>query len=710
MPIDLTGQSFSIAQSVIDKGQALNLDFSVMNSGDEDVAPFSFDIVISKDNEISEDDYKLGYYKIVTGLEAGQSSGLKSFSYQTPAKDSSFWEDDGFYTVGIRIDPDNQFFESNEDNNSNVGSDIDLDTVEVRDFDFVFKDKRAELIGSYIDVANTTITPGEKVDLSFTVDNESPAMAQPFSIDIYLSPAKGIGVKGAVKLGTYDIRNGIAGNGDTGIKSFSYTTPDLGDAVWAKGDGEYFIALDIDSKDEVAETREGNNSRQGEGLDYTTFGVTGLNSAADLVVKSFSAPENAKAGDTVAVEYEIVNEGETKADLFAAGFYLFDEEYLAENESLDVGDVPEVFFSQGNGNSSILNLEPGASTGVVTDEVTLPDSWAGYSGSGQYYIGVEADPFDDVVESSDVNNSLTNEMSDYQKITLEAPNDDTVDLAGTHFEVVQDQIVPGQEFDLGFTVANEGLAMAESFSIDMYLSQDANINPEEDKYLGTYNITDGLEGSKDTGLKSVRYIAPDVEDAFWGDEDGTYYAGMVIDPANDIAESNEDNNSNLGMDMDSGSTNVTGLEDIADLKTSGFSVMAETIDTGSAFEVSYEIMNDGTDSAELFGAGFFIFTEDYLMNHDELAIEDAPQVYFLPGNETDALINLEAGATTGTVTTELVMPEEWAGFAGGSGDYYVGFAADPYGDIAESNEMNNSLVGEDIDYQKVAVNVVPMDI
>ena len=710
MPIDLTGQSFSIAQSIIDKGQPLNLDFSVMNSGDEDAAPFSFDIVISKDDEISEDDFKIGYYDIVTGLEAGQATNVKSYQYQTPAKTSSFWEGDDSYTVGLRIDPNSQFFESNEDNNSNVGSGVDFDTVEVKDFNIVFKDKRAELKGSYVDVANSTITPGEKVDLSFTVDNESPAMAQPFSVDIYLSPAKGIGVKEAVKLGTYDIRGGIDGNGDTGIKRFSYTTPDLGDAVWGKGDGEYFIALDIDSKDEVAETREGNNSRQGLGLDYTTFGVTGLNSEADLVVTSFSAPENAKAGDTVTVEYEIANEGETKANLFAAGFYLFDEDYLANNDSLDVADVPEVFFSQGNGSSSLLNLEPGATTGVVTDEVTLPDSWAGYSGNGEYYIGVEADPFDDVVESSDVNNSLTEEMSDYQKITLEAPNDDTVDLVGTSFEVVQDQILPGQEFDLGFTVANEGLATAESFSIDMYLSQDANINPEEDKYLGTYDITDGLEGAKDTGLKSVGYIAPDAEDAFWGDEDGTYYAGMVIDPVNDVVESNEENNSNLGMEMDSGSTYVTGLEDIADLKTNGFSVMAETIDTGSAFEVSYEIMNDGTDSAELFGAGFFIFTEDYLMNHDELAIEDAPQVYFLPGNEADALMSLEAGATTGTVTTELTMPEEWAGFASGTGDYYVGFAADPYGDIAESNEMNNSLVGMDVDYQKVTVNVTSMDV
>ena len=315
-----------------------------------------------------------------------------------------------------------------------------------------------------------------------------------------------------------------------------------------------------------------------------------------------------------------------------------------------------------------------------------------------------------MVESDDANNSLTEEMVDYQTISLEAPINNTVDLMGTSFEVVQDQIIPGQEIDLGFTVQNEGMAAADPFAIDMYLSQDANIDPEKDFHLGTYDIRDGLDGKEDTGLKSVRYIAPEVEDSFWGDEDGTYYAGMVIDSANDIVESDKDNNSNLGSGLDYASTEVTGLEEIADLTTSSFDVMAETIDTGSTFEVSYEISNAGTASADMFSGGFFIFNEDYLLNHDALDVKDAPKAYFLAGNRSDALINLEANESTGTMTTQLVMPEDWDGFATGSGDYYIGFAADPYGDVAESNETNNSLLGMDIDYQKVYINVVPTDI
>ena len=712
MPIDLTGQSFNIAQSMIDQGQSLDLTFSVLNNGDEAVDPFSFDIVISKDGVIDENDLAIGNYIIPEGLKAGESSGVRGYQYKTPPRTSSFWSDkDATYTVGLRLDPDNDIFESNEENNSNLGLNVDRDLVKVKDFNFLFKDQRAELKGKFIDVANKQITPGEKVDLRFIVENESPAMANPFSIDIYLSPAKGIGVKEAVKIGTYDIRTGIEGNGDTGVKRFLYNTPDLGDPVWEKGDGEYFIAFDIDSKDEVHETREGNNSRQGEGLDYTKFGVTGINTAADLVITNFKAPENAKAGDTVAVEYEIVNQGETAADFFGAGLYLFDKKYLAENENLDIEDAPDkVFFSGGSGTSNLLSVEPGSSTGVLTDEITLPESWSGYSGNGDYYIGVEADPYDDVVESNDINNSLTGETVDYQTISLEAPNNNTVDLTGTSFEVVQDQIVPGQDFDLGFTVKNEGMAAADSFSINMYLSQDANIDPKEDFHLGTYDVKNGLDGKEDTELKSVRYIAPEAENSFWGNEDGTYYAGMVIDPANEIVETNEDNNSNLGNNLDYASTHITGLEEIADLTTNNFNVMADTIDTGSTFEVSYEIANAGTASADMFGVGFFIFHEDYLTNNDVLNVEDAPKVYFLTGDRSDALISLEAGKSTGTMTTELVMPEEWDGFATGSGDYYIGLAADPYGEVAESSETNNSLVGMDIDYQKVFIDVVSTDI
>lgn len=706
MAIDLTGKSFNINQDIIEKGQSIDLNFSVVNNGTNEVGPFTFDIVISQDEEISSDDLRIGYYEIVNGLAAGGDSGVKSFRYKTPSASHPFWNSDSdSYTVGIRLDPDLEYFESNEGNNSNVGLGIDYDQVQVEEFGL------SDLKGSFISLGNPEITPGRKLDLSFTVENDSTEIANPFSVDIYLSSSEDLSGDDAVKVGTYDIRNSLAGGEDTGVKSFSYKTPDLGHPLWEKGDGEYYLVLDIDSKEEVSETNENNNSGQGEGLDYAGFNVTGLNSAADLVVTSFKAPENAKAGDTVTLEYEITNQGGSSADLFGAGFYLFTEEYKDSNDNLNVEDVPEVYFFQGDRAASAISLDAGESTGMMTVDVTLPETWGGYSGNGDYYLGVEADAYDDVVESNDTNNSLTGEMVDFQKVALEAPNLDTVDLVGTHFEVVQDQILPGEQFDLGFTIENQGLGEADPFYFDLYLSQDENISAEEDFYLGRYDIRTGLGGGSDIGLKSSRYTAPEADDPFWSEGNGTYYAGMIIDPANDIAETDETNNSNVGEDLDYASTYANGLGELADLKTNGFQVTQNTINAGDTFDVTYDVFNEGEASADLFGVGFFLFTEDYLLNRDALSVEDIPQVYFWAGDREDAAISLEPATGTGSIaqgngmTTELAMPTNWAGFAGGSGNYYIGFAADPYGDIIESDETNNSLTAPFVDYEQVYINV-----
>ena len=255
------------------------------------------------------------------------------------------------------------------------------------------------------------------------------------------------------------------------------------------------------------------------------------------------------------------------------------------------------------------------------------------------------------------------------------------------------------------------MGSVDRFYYELYLSQDANIDPEEDVYLGRYDIRDGLDGMEDTNLdgdipRSIRYTAPEADDPFWSEGDGAYYAGMVIDPANDVVESNEDNNSNVGKGLDYAQTYVTGLGTVADLKTNGsFNVEPDTINTGDEFEVTYDIFNEGTKGADLFAAGFYLFTEDYLMNNDALSIDDQPQVYFLQGDRDDSAISLDPATGTGVVTTTLTMPSDWDAFALGSGEYYVGVAADPYNDIVESDETNNSLMGEFIDYEKVTINV-----
>ncbi len=568
MAIDLTGSFFNITQQKISRGQDINLDFSVVNNGDEDIQPFDFDIVISQDENIDENDLKIGNYEIKNGLEAGKDSGLKSFRYKTPSVTSPFWLDkDSTYTVGLRLDPKNKFSESDKSNNSNQGIGVDLDTVGVVEF------KDSDLVGLQTTVGKPEVAAGSYIDLSFSVANVSPdQIANPFSVDIYLSKDAKVSEDDA-KLGTYDIRDIVNPNSNTGVKKYSYQVPPEGHPFWKSGDGKYNVLLDVDSKDEVSETNEVNNSGQNAGLDYTSIsaintGFDAVPSSADLAVTGFKVPDNVAAGDTVTVEYEITNQGDSTADDFGTGFYLFTEDYLANNDSLSIEDDPGVFFLQGDKDSARMSLEAGKSATMTTD-ITIPQEWKGFTGSGDYYLGAEADVYDDVAESDEANNSLTGVDVDYQKVSIDNAPEGTADL-------------------------------------------------------------------------------------------------------------------------------LTG---------STFKVSADTISTGSTFEVIYEIENKGNASADDFAAGFYVFTKDYLTNHDELSIKDDPGAFFLQGDKDSARMSLEANGST-TMTTKLTLPENWAGFTAGSGEYYVGVAADPYGDVAESDETNNSLNGLDMDYAKVNINVI----
>jgi len=697
MAIDLIGNSFNIVEQQIERGQDLDLEFSIANNGNEDAAPFSFDLVISQDGFLTRDDYVLGTYRIPDGVEAGSDSGIRSFRYQTPDAASPFWlDEDNDYTVGIRLDRANEIPESDEINNSNQGLGVDFDQVGVSDFG------DSDLLTSSVSVTNSPIRPGSFVDLRFSVLNDSANIANPFSVDIYLS-RDGVISEGDSKLGRYDIRDILEGGQDTGIKTYSYQTPSSSSGFWLQGDGEYQILIDIDSRDEVDETDRSNNvgsaSIAVEGTDNTIIN----NGSADLVVEGFTTSANLQAGETTQVEYTITNNGTSSADLFGAGFYLFTEEYLAANDSLNIEDIPEVFFLQGDQDSSLISLEAGESTTLTTD-LTLPTDWTGFSGPGDYYLGVEADAFDDVVEGNEVNNSLRGVGQDFQQVSIDnAPVNEAVDLVGTHFEVVQDEITPGELFDLGFTVQNTGTGDAEPFSFDLYLSSDEIIT-EEDTFIGTYDVVESLASGEDTGLKSSRYRAPEIGDALYNG-DGKYYAGMIIDPNEDIAETNIANNSNVGEGLDFASTQVTGLDPAGDLAISSLTLDSESISTGSTFEATYEISNEGEASADLFAAGFYVFTEDYLNSNDSLNVEDIPEVFFLQGDQASSLISLEAGEST-TMTTELTLPSDWEGFSAGSGEYIVGLAVDPFGDVAESDETNNSLNGMDIDYVKVDIEVI----
>ena len=833
MPIDLTGKFFEVIQSQIKPGQGLNLDFSVANTGDENTVPFSFDFYISKDQDISsQGDFKLGTYSIQDGLEAESDTGVKHYRYNTPAANDSFWTDeDGTYYVGMVIDPKNRVTETDETNNRNLGAALDSDSFLTPIF------LPLDLKLTSFEIRQQAINPGQALDVSFTIANESENDANPFSTNLYISKDANI-TKDDLQLGVvgiYDIRNGIAAGSDTGKKTYRYATPDAKNEFWKDGNGKYYVGMIIDPKGEVTETDTTNNSNQGAGIDSDSF-VTGTFLSSDLKGTSFEiGQEKIKRGQALDVSFAIANESENDANPFSANLYISqDANISADDRQIGTYDLKD-------------GLAAGSDTGEKTHRYTTPGAddqfWA--DGDGTYYVGMVIDPKNEVTETNETNNSNLGAGLDSDSFITSAvvPPDLRSDLKGTSFEIAQPEINRGQALDVSFTIANETKNDANPFSANLYISRDPNISAD-DRQIGTYALKDGLAAGSDTGEKTHRYTTPGADDQFWADGGDTYYVGMVIDPENEVTETDETNNSNLGTGRDLNDVKITTLappadltgeliltpetlvagetfdfgftiannggvdsgefqvdlyvsqdddisaqsdfkigaygindieagsdtdilsspyslpgsedefwangdgtyylgmvidgeeqvveinelnnsnqglgkdynavdidvdtdvlDDLADLKTNGFQVERPEIATGDTFEVTYDIFNEGNHSADHFAAGFYIFTEDYLTNNNQLSINEVPEVYYLQGDHDSALINLDPFSGTGRVTTTLTMPTNWEGFTG-SGDYYIGLAADPFGDVQELNEFNNSLVGEFTDYQKVSIDVV----
>jgi subtilase family serine protease len=693
MPIDLTGKFFEVIQSQIKPGQGLNLDFSVANTGEEDAVPFSFDFYISKDQDISsQGDFKLGTYSIQDGLEAESDTGVKHYRYNTPAANDSFWTDeDGTYYVGMVIDPKNRVTETDETNNRNLGAALDSDSFLTPIF------LPLDLKLTSFEIRQQAINPGQALDVSFTIANESENDANPFSTNLYISKDANI-TKDDLQLGVvgiYDIRNGIAAGSDTGKKTYRYATPDAANEFWKDGNGKYYVGMIIDPKGEVTETDTTNNSNQGAGIDSDSF-VTDTFLSSDLKGTSFKiGQEKIKRGQALDVSFAIANESENDANPFSANLY------ISQDANISADDRQIGIYDLKNG------LAAGSDTGEKTYRYTTPGAddqfWA--DGDGTYYVGMVIDPKNEVTETNETNNSNLGAGLDSDSFMTAAvvPPDLRSDLKGTSFEIAQPEINRGQALDVSFTIANETKNDANPFSANLYISQDANIT-KEDVRLGTYALKDGLAAGSDTGEKTHRYTTPGADDQFWADGDGTYYVGMVIDPENEVTETNETNNSNLGagLDSDSFTTSPVVPPDLrSDLKGTSFEIAQPEINRGQALDVSFTIANETKNDANPFSANLYI-SRDPNISADDRQIG----TYALKDG-------LAAGSDTGEKTHRYTTPGADDQFWADGGDtYYVGMVIDPENEVTETDETNNSNLGtgRDLNDVKITTLAPPADL
>ncbi|MDE5080566.1 MAG: cadherin domain-containing protein [Trichodesmium sp. St18_bin1] len=231
--------------------------------------------------------------------------------------------------------------------------------------------------------------------------------------------------------------------------------------------------------------------------------------------------------------------------------------YLSKDSRIDV-------FDREIGSYDLGYLAHNAAK-VKTVSVTLPPHndpiWS--SDNQKYTIGMIIDPDNNIDEYSwrrgydhtkhrgswhgDNNNSNIGIGKDSQPITIKIPS--LIDLSLQSF-YTDLETTSGNDISVNFQIKNSGNKDLTNIPIDFYLSENSIISNSRDKYLGSYNLS-SLSKDSTTGTLKKKLNLPSSSDTFWSGS-GKYYIGAIVDPNNNISETDESNNSthrNIDIDL-----------------------------------------------------------------------------------------------------------------------------------------------------------------
>jgi subtilase family serine protease len=218
----------------------------------------------------------------------------------------------------------------------------------------------------------------------------------------------------------------------------------------------------------------------------------------------------------------------------------------------------------------------------------------------------------------------------------------------------------GATISVSDTVRNQGQgSITAPFSVGYYLSTDAVITTADTR-IGARSVSSLATNTSKSGTLTVTIpatLAP-----------GTYYLGAIADYANVRPEQDENNNSLAGA--------VITVMPGADLVISSVSAPA-TGSTANTISISSAVMNQGVGAAASFSVGLYISTDATITTADlRLGAR--------------SVSSLASGATS-TASTTVTIPNTLP-----PGTYYVGAIADYLNARPETNEVNNSLAGNQI--------------
>ncbi len=336
-------------------GDQINVSYTVTNQGSKDFAGSAYDqFYLSTDSVLDANDISIGYLAGAGVLASGGSTQVTG-TLTLPSGPIG-----NVYLIAVA-----NTFGSPEavTTNNTIATPITL--------------TGADLTVSTASLPNNNVVVGQTATVNYTVHNSGNASASAANLTdgFYLSN-DAVFDSNDVYITTQQVADSTLGPGGNVNRSATITIPNT--SVGAK-----YIIVRADVYDGQPESNNDNN--------YYAIPINV--SAPDLAVTSISAPATAKPGDSIAVSWTIKNQGAADALLQWSDVVYFSGDALLDTSS--------DFFATSNNNSGGIPLAAGASY-TVTVNLTVPN----YIPTGNQFLIVEADGFEQTTESNETNNSL----------------------------------------------------------------------------------------------------------------------------------------------------------------------------------------------------------------------------------------------------------------------------------------------------------------
>ena len=281
----------------------------------------------------------------------------------------------------------------------------------------------------------------------------------------------------------------------------------------------------------------------GTQADYPTLDAFALaesilamaSSTVDLLPTDFDlSTAAALRGDSLTVSGTIRNDGTSTSIATTAAVKLSGDAVIHAGGDADLASIPIPVLAAGAEHTFSLDVTlPGPN-----DPFWLPEHTS-------FQIGLYVDDQSLVTESHEGNNRNLGAAIDRSPISIVSPPGD---LRGSAF-AGPSGAMRGDAIEIDFAIENLGLGPIETHDVEFFLSHDTAVEPS-DHSLGVVSVG-RVDGGGQSEIFRQRLQLPAFDDPFWLPGDGSYTIGIIIDPNESIAETDETNNANVGVAADS---------------------------------------------------------------------------------------------------------------------------------------------------------------